>query len=192
MDTIFTKLLDQLNSSVFVLLGILAAAFWGVYRIARLIEQFTHHKLKIDKIDDLSADMIKLTVKVDLIYQNTNPNKLIAAQSPISITPVGVEISAKIDAGKILPKYVDQLTSMVEEACPKNAYDVQTASMMVAKNKMMSLLNAEEINIIKQVAYAKGLLAEDIMGIFGVMLRDIVLKKKNMAVVDVDKQQQPA
>lgn len=187
MDTIFAKLIDQLNSSVFVLLGILALAFWGVYRVARLIEQFTHHKTKIDKFDDLSAGVIELKVKVDLIYQNTNPNRLVAAQSPISITPVGKEISTKINAEQILEKYVGKLCDMVEQTCPKNAYDVQAASMTTVKNNMMNLLNAEEINAIKQVAYSKGLLAEDIMAIFGVLLRDIILKKKGFPVADVDK-----
>ncbi len=187
MEPIFTKLLDQLNSSVFVLLGILALCFWGVYRVARLIEQFTHHKTKIDKFDDLSAGVIELKVKVDLIYQNTNPNRLVAAQSPISITPVGKEISTKINAQQILDKYVSVLSDMVEATCPKNAYDVQAASMEVTKNKMIGLLNADEINAVKAVAYSKGLLADDIMGIFGVMLRDVILKKKGLPVADVDK-----
>ncbi len=187
MDLILTKLIDQLNSSVFVLLGMLAVSFWAVFRVARLIEQFSHHKIKIDQIDGLAAEMIKLTVKVDLIYQNTNPNRLVAAQSPISITPSGYEISTKINAPQILEKYVGQLCDMVEETGPKNAYDVQTASMSVAKTKMMALLNADEINAIKAAAYSKGLLVEDIMSIFGVLLRDVVLRKKNFPVADVDK-----
>ena len=86
-----------------------------------------------------------------------------------------------------MEKYVGQLCDMVEETGPKNAYDVQTASMSVAKTKMMALLNADEINAIKAAAYSKGLLVEDIMSIFGVLLRDVVLRKKNFPVADVDK-----
>jgi hypothetical protein len=187
MEAIFNKLIEQLNSSVFVLLVLLGVSYWAVVRVARLIEQFSHHKIKLDKIDVLSAGMIELKVKVDLIYQNTNPHKLVGAQSPISITPVGKEISTAINAGQILEKYVGKLSELVEETCPKNAYDVQTTSMSIVKEKMMPLLNADEINAIKEVAYSKGLLAEDIMSIFGVLLRDVVLKKKGFPVADVDK-----
>jgi hypothetical protein len=187
MDAVFAKLIEQLNSGVFILLVILGVILWAVYRVARLIEQFSHHKTKIDKFDDLHSGVIELKVKVDLIYQNTNPNRLVAAQSPVSITPVGYEISTKINAQQIMDKYVGVLSDMVEATCPKNAYDVQAASMEVTKNKMMALLDAGEINAIKAVAYSKGLLAEDIMGIFGVMLRDVILKKKGLPVADVDK-----
>ena len=187
MEEIFKKLIEQLNSSVFVLLGILAASYWAVVRVTRLIEQFSHHKEKIGKVDSLSDRLVELKVKVDLIYQNTNPNKTVAAASPISITPTGKEISANIKAEQILAKYLAQLSDLVEAVCPKNAYDVQTASMTVAKEKMMSLLNADEINAVKGMAYSKGLLAEDVMAIFGVLLRDEILKKKNMPVADVDK-----
>ena len=187
MDVIITKLIEQLNSSVFVLLGILAAAFWSVYRLAKLIEQFSHHKVKIDKVDSLSDRLIELKVKVDLIYQNTNPNRTVAAASPISLTTSGHEIAAKIKADEILAKYLVRLTALVDESKPQTAYDIQVVSMATAKEKMMPLLNADEINTVKAMAYAKGLLAEDVLSIFGVLLRDAILLKKGVTVSEVDK-----
>ena len=189
MSELFLKLIQQLNSSVFVLLGILAIGFWSVFRIGKLLEQFSHHKTKIEKVDTLSDRLIELKVKVDLIYQNTNPNRTVAAQSPISITSSGREIVAKINADQILRKYISRLCDFVDAASPKTAYDVQTAAMDVAKEKMMGLLNADEINAIKAEAYARGLLVEDIMAIFGVLLRDDILAKKGWSVSEVDKEQ---
>lgn len=188
MTDIFLKLIEQLNSSVFVLLGILVVIAWLLFRIGRLSEQFSHHKTKIEKVDVLSDKLIELKVKVDLIYQNTNPNKTVAAVSPISITDNGKQIANKINADHILRKYIDRLSALVEAASPKTAYDVQTASMATAKEKMMGLLNADEINAIKAEAYARGLLVEDIMAIFGVLLRDNILQKKGWSVAEVDKQ----
>lgn len=187
MEEIFKKLIDQLNSSVFVLLGILAASYWAVGHIARLIEKFSHHQTKIEKFDGLHDRMVELKIKVDLIYQNTNPNKTVAAASPISLTPIGKEIGVSISADKILEKYVGQLSDLVNASCPKNAYDVQVAAMAVVKEKMMQMLNADELNAIKAVAYSKGLLVEDVMSIFGVLLRDVALKQKGFPVSDVDK-----
>lgn len=102
MTDLLLKLLEQLNSSVFVLLGILAISYWAVIRISKLSEQFSQHKTKIGKIDDLSDKLIEVKVKVDLIYQNTNPNKTVSAASPISITASGKEIAAKIKAADII------------------------------------------------------------------------------------------
>src|SRR5437870_13681496 len=149
MFDLLTKLIQQLNSSVFVLLAILGISYWAVIRVAKLSEQFSEHKIKIKKIDDLSDSLIELKVKVDLIYQNTNPNKTVAAASPVSITPNGKAIAEKINANQILQKYIGQLSSLVEATSPKTAYDVQTASMAIAKGKMITLLNADEINVIK-------------------------------------------
>ena len=40
---------------------------------------------------------------------------------------------------------------------------------------------------IKNEAFTKGLLAEDILGIFGVLLRDHILQQRGIPVADVDK-----
>jgi len=191
METIINKLLDQLNSSVFVLLGILAISYWAVFRVSKLMALFSQHKTKIEKVDTLSDRIIELTVKVDLIYQNTNPNRTVAAASPISITTTGKEISTKLNAEQILAKYIGSLSDLVEATLPKTAYDIQTASMTIARGKMMDFLNADEINAVKAVAYSKGLIVEDVMAIFGVLLRDEILKKKGLPVADVDKKQSP-
>jgi hypothetical protein len=60
------------------------------------------------------------------------------------------------------------------------------ASMDVVKTAMMQMLNADEINTIKQEAYSRGILVDDIMSIFGVLLRDRILNKKGLPVSDVD------
>ena len=87
MFELFVKILEQLNSSVFVLIVILIITIWLVFKLGKLIEQFSQHKTKIEKIDFLSDKLVELTVKVDLIYQNTNPNKTVAASSPAIMQP---------------------------------------------------------------------------------------------------------
>lgn len=78
----------------------------------------------------------------------------------------------------------------MEARNPKNAYDVQTATMETVKEKMMGLLDADEINVLKAEAYARGLLVEDIISIFGVLLRDDILRTKGFSVSEVDKHTQ--
>ena len=59
--------------------------------------------------------------------------------------------------------------------------------MNVAKEKLLPLLNESELNAIKDEAFARGLLVEDVMSIFGVLLRNSVLHQKNIPIADVDK-----
>lgn len=186
MQAILAKLIDQLNSSVFILFAILCCAFWAIYKIGKFAEKFKHHGDKLVKIESLSEKVIELKTKVDLIYENTNPRRTVAAMSPISLTDIGKEIVAKIGANKILEKYISKLTKEVESENPKNAYDIQMASMKVAKEKMITFLNEEELNIIKQEAYSRGIIVQDVMSVFGVLLRNYILNQKGMPISDVD------
>ena len=53
--------------------------------------------------------------------------------------------------------------------------------------KSIKYLNEEELLKIKNQAYNYGILDEDVMSIFGILLRNYILKKKNMSIYDVDK-----
>jgi hypothetical protein len=189
MQALLLKLMEQLNSSVFVLLGILGVLFYLIYKAGCIRTIFSQHKEKIEKFDSLSERVSEVKIKVDLIYQNTNPNKLVAAASPIAITDKGREIAGKIDADRVFKKYSGQLAAIVEKKAPQNAYDIQVQSMDVCKSGLMGLLDANEINTIKEHAFAAGLLVEDIMSIFGVLLRDHILRENGIPVADVDKHQ---
>ena len=64
--------------------------------------------------------------------------------------------------------------------------------MKLAKGEMVKLLNDEELSLVKQEAYDRGLIVEDIMSVLGVLLRDHVLSKKGYPISDVDKHEPPA
>jgi hypothetical protein len=186
MEVIFEKLLDQLNSSVFILLAIVVAMGWVLYKVGTWAEKFVHQEQRIGGLEKLSHEVIKIGTKVDLIYAYTNPNATVRSHSPISLTDSGMQIAAKISAETILSKCLAQLKREVENTRPKNAYDIQVASMAVAREKMLSCLDDKEINIIKDEAYTRGLLVEDIFSIFGVLLRNAILKEKSIPVAEVD------
>lgn len=186
MQALLMQLLAQLNSSVFVLLAVLVCTFILLHRSGRWAEKFKHHESKLDKAESLSDKIIELKTKVDLIYENTNPRRTVAAFSPISLTEIGKQIADKIGANTLLQKYIIRLSAEVELENPKNAYDIQIASMKLAKERMVSFLNEEELNIVKQEAYSRGMIVQDIMSVFGVLLRNHILSQKNMPIADVD------
>jgi vesicle coat complex subunit len=186
MISILLEIVKQLNSSVFVLISILVCVFIVLYKSGRWTEKFKHHEEKIAKAESFSERIIELKTKVDLIYENTNPRRTVAAMSPISLTDIGNQIAEKIEANRLLQKYVGKLSAEVELENPKNAYDIQMSSMRIAKEKMLSFLDENELNIVKQEAYSRGVIVQDVMAVFGVLLRNYILNQKNIPIAAVD------
>lgn len=187
MTNLLIKLMEQLNSSVFVLLGILAVTAWAIFKMGAWREVFRQHDDKICKIEGLAEKVVVMGTKVDLIYQLVNPNRPVAAMSPISLTDIGKQIAANINAENLVGRNRDRLIAAVEMESPKNAYDIQMAAMKVAREKMLPMLNESELLAVKQEAYNRGLLVEDVLSVFGVLLRNIVLEKKGIPIADVDR-----
>lgn len=187
MVEIFLKLTEQLNSSVFFLLVIFIVLIYLVYKLGGWAKTFQHQEKRLDNVESLSERVIKIETKVDLIYQHVNPHSTVKSYSPLGLTSSGKEIAAKIDADTLLNKYLSVLSKEVDLANPKNAYDIQEKSVQVAKEKLLTLLSSDELTLIKQEAFSKGILVEDVMLIFSVMLRDKILQAKQIPLSDVDK-----
>ncbi len=186
MEEIFFKLIAELNGSVFVLVAILLAVFYLIYLFGQWKEKFKNQDDKISEVRTISDKVIRLETKVDLIYQNTNPKSLTANQSPIALTEKGREISNEINAEKIFEKHLPKLKAFVKDKKPKNAYDIQRISMEIATSKMADLLSQDELVSMKDHAFKQGLLIEDIMRIFGLLLRDVMLVDENIPIHEVD------
>lgn len=189
MGAILSQLLDQLNSSVFVLLAILGIMFWIVHRIGVWRERFGGYSQKLGALDDMREKMVELSTKVDLIYHNTNPRSLVASHSPLDLTDLGHKVSHAIGAREIFMSYRGQLIAAIDQRCPtgSNAYDIQVAALDIAKKDLPNLLSAGEINKIKEVAFAQGILLEDVWAIFGIFLRNVVLQERRIPVIEVDR-----
>lgn len=102
------------------------------------------------------------------------------------ITPKGKEISEKLNAEKIFSKYSSKLIAQMEENKPDNAYDIQQIAMSIAKKQMETYFNSEELLAVKDQAFKNGLLTEDVMAIFGILLRDKYLQLKGISLSDID------
>lgn len=187
MDHFIDLLFSQLNSSVVILLALLVICFFLVYKVGHWSEMFSNHKERIGNVEAIRDIVIALNAKVDLIYQNTNPNPLVKAQSPISLTEAGREIVKQISAETIFKKHSKKLIGLVEAKSPKNAYDIQQSSFTVAKRELIDLLNEEELGAVKKVAFERGLLVEDLMTVFGILLRNRILEDKNIPIAEVDR-----
>ena len=193
MEVILSKLVDQLNSSVVVLLAILIIVAVGLYRFGYYLgqwkERFSAHDRRLAKVDVIHETVIKLDTKVQLIYDNTNPRATFRTASPIALTDLGKEIASSIKAETLFQRYLPALVGKINAKCPaiSNAYDIQVAAMAISKKDLPDMATAEEVNLVKTEAFNRGMPAEDIWAIFGVYLRDHILKERDIAVAEVDK-----
>jgi hypothetical protein len=190
MQEVLMQIISQLNSSVFVLLAILLIAFLATFKIGGWKQTFIHHSDRLDKAEKICDNVIAIQTKVDLIYSLVNPNSPTRSASPISLTPIGIDIVRNIKADDIFVKHANKLINMVENKKPKNAYDIQQVSFEVAKKEFVNLLDEAELQCVKQEAFTRGILVEDVLGVFGVLLRNKILADKNIPIADVDKHDQ--
>ena len=186
MEAIFAKIIAELNSSVFVLLVVLGVVIWMTYKAGSLIEKFKLHEQKLDEARGIHNEMISIRTKVDLIYQNTNPNPLYRTQSPLALTPKGHAVSADLKAKEIISRVYDKLHKAIDEESPDTAYDIQVAALKVAKEGLPKLITGKELISIKEHAFQNGALLEDMLIIFGIMLRDRVLQERGIPLTEVD------
>lgn len=207
MDALLLKLAEELNSSVFVLLGLLffcfflcwqACAFlttWRIHRAETLQKQTEAEEVKrkvigldatVGKAVDFGDRIVRIETKLDLIYNVVNPNAMTRSQSPIALTDKGRETAQGLNAAELLAAHYPRLQQTVTEAAPQNAYDIQQAAFKAAREQLPGLLSSADINKLKDTAFANGVLFEDILSIFGVLLRDRLLDERNIPTTDID------
>lgn len=190
MSEVFVKLIDQLNSSVLVLLVLLICLFVFVCKVSIWFGEWKaenkHHENRLSKIEDIHDTVVALKERVQMIYENTNPRAMTRSNSPVAITDKGLEVAEKVKARDIFDKYKHELIAEVEKANPNNAYDIQAVSFGVVKEYLVKRLSDGELKTLKDEAFYQGVILEDIMTIFGVYLRDAVLAIKGIPLSDVD------
>lgn len=184
---LISQLVAQLNSAVFVLLIILAFSFILAVKIGGWLTSFKIDKERLSKFEARTEKFIEIATKVDLIYQYVNPNMPAKRSSPISLTDIGKEISTKIHADEIFARVKHEAKEyLVRSNREKNAYDIQIACIEWAKKDLLTKLVSDEIGLMKQIAFEKGILLEDVLVIFGVMMRDSIFKDMNIPLTKVD------
>lgn len=189
MLEIFLKLIEQLNSAVFVLIAILALAFWAIYKIAKMITLFNGFKeerteIKTD-LTDIKNNVAKTTATVDLLYQSHLST--VKSHSPLSLTEKGKEISDALKLEEKVANHWSEIKNKIEEKNPSNPYDIQTASLGMARDCFEAIFTNEERNEIKQHAFKIGLNILEFFPIIGIIARDKLLSERGINLSEVDK-----
>lgn len=204
MLELLLKLMEQLNSSIFVLLLILVGAFWACYRLGGVITNFKIFKddskgikdnietikeslsLKIDGVrENLSDKLSGIKATTDLLYEAHL--KTVEKHSPVSLTELGKRLAKEIFAEEKINTYWREIKEKMEKNPLTNPYDVQKIAMEIADECFEKIFSIDEQEKIKTSAYKEGLNMLQIYPIIGIFIRDRYLKEKDMEVAEIDK-----
>jgi hypothetical protein len=188
MPSIILKLIEQLNGAVFVLVAILAIAFWSMYKLGGIIKTFNFFEKKnenFDKaIDEMKTNIFSIKATTDLLYQSHLST--IQSHSPISLTPKGITISSELKMEEKVINHWDEIKNEIDKKSPSNPYDIQTISMELAKNCFEHVFNEKEKMEVKSYAYKTGANLLELLPIIGIIVRDKYLKEKGISTEDID------
>ena len=116
MTALFGQIMEQLNSSVVVLLAILILSACAAVKLGRLLEKFAQHERRLERADDTHDLLVKLAAKVEYIYEFTNPRSVARSQSPLALTPLGQEIAPDTNADAMYEAHKGVLLGNIEMA----------------------------------------------------------------------------
>jgi len=207
MDAIIQKLIDQLNTSVFVLLIVLIAIYFLIWKTSEFMATWKHKQAdhekqleraseagdrvialetNINKAVEFGERIVRIETKLDLIFQKLSPNPFAQSHSPISLTDDGNEMAKKMNVEATIDRLYPNLIDLVNKKSPQTAYDIQESAFAVTRDKLFTWLSDAEINLLKNEAFDKGMPIDSFSIVYGVVLRDRILKDRNIPVSDVD------
>ncbi|MFW9882589.1 MAG: hypothetical protein ACFFG0_56730 [Candidatus Thorarchaeota archaeon] len=179
MKDIILILIEQLNSSVIILLIILITIGWLLYKGGSLVTKFGvfDNEIKDIKKDvrDIKDNVSGIDATVKLLYQAYLGT--VKTKSPLHISPKGDKIVKDLSLSNKVDKYWDQIYKLLSVNSLNNPYDVQIASLEISQNKIKDILTENEINEIKIYAFNNGLNLLEIYPVIGVLIRDKALKE---------------
>lgn len=158
--------------------------------LAGAVITFFVYKDRVDSmsksVDKLSEEMRQIRDKViscETSLKERAQEQFWQRQSPVSLTPSGEKLLKDSGGHDFVAFNLQELSSKVDDAKPKTAYDVQEQSQKV----LQVLRDDDRFNTIKDYAFKEGMALEVIIQVMALYLRDRILAAKGLDVKDIDK-----
>jgi hypothetical protein len=167
--------LGLVDLAVSALAGCIPAVSSLVY-IAYKFGIYTNKISNIEKTTECIPNMRERLARVE--EGKANISDYIQSKSPLSLTDKGKLVLYESDGHNFIEKNKQALLDEIKSKIPKTAYDVQTYSEEVIKEKS----NQESFNSIKNYAFKEGIELGIIIKIMGIYLRDFALSDNGFAI----------
>lgn len=169
----------------------------GVNNLKKNFEEFKSEigEFKKDmgnKFDNISQKIEKVGEKIETVGNRISHlegksegpfTRLAQANSPVTLTEVGLKILDESKAKEILEQNKKKVLDLIlANPKPMNAYDAQEKTIMVIRN----LENDQIFLPFKDYAFKKGMDVHSVLYVAAIYFRDIVLKELNFKIEDCD------
>ncbi len=133
------------------------------------------------RVDGLSHSIENLTKRVNSLFRlivfGEMSDELFASSSPINLTEAGKKIADELNFDELIESLVPTILERTEKRAP---YEIEVACLTYALEELEPLLlstDPEKSDRISMVAYNHGLAREAVLRVFGISLRDRVIKE---------------
>lgn len=204
MKEVLLAFIDQLNSSVAILLLALIAIGILIWKVSAWTANLSAHSEKMssfdgvkdrvialeattDKAVSFGERIVRIEAKIDQLFVQLIPNPFAKANSPISLTPQGATASEAIEAGKTVDRLYPEFKAMIDKDAPTTSYDIQQSAFKYIASDLFDLMEDAETIKLKEFAFKSGVPIEATLTIYQILLRDKYLSEKGIPVSDIDK-----
>lgn len=185
MLDLFQSLLHSPGGSFAFIASLMAIAFLAVWKVSHFSTKFSSVTKLEEAIDSIKTDMNYVKAFIQLYKEPNNP--LAQRQSPGSLTQIGKDVSSELKLEKMVMNHWDAFCSAVTSCLKKNCnpYDVQVESFKVG-DSYQKFISQEELSTIKTHAFSAGYNLDIYNLLFGIIIRDKILKNKGFRESDID------
>jgi hypothetical protein len=185
LDLVSDILKSPAGSFAFIF-AFLMLAFFLVYKFSHFNTKFGSVEKLENNVDKIKDDISSIKGFMEVFRTHNNP--FAKANSPISLTPVGIEVSKDLEIEKLVISHWEDIIKMFSDKLIKNSnpYDIQVCSIKIG-GELLKSLSENELNTIKTYAYSKGHSLSYYDVLFGVVIRDHYFKIKGIDLSEIDK-----
>ena len=151
---------------------VIGSLFTLIYKTGGLVKLIEEMKPHVDKIPGME-------VKVEDMWRN----RTTVSNSPSRLNDYGEKILIESNIAKILSPFYDEITKMVENANPSNAYKIQEILIEVLEG----FQNKEEIQEgLEIAAFLSGTDVKTILFVAAIHMRDDLITKLGYEINEID------
>ena len=142
---------------------------------------------KFNKIAEQLKPLSKIDERVNILYKAKLNINLTQAQSPVQLTEQGEEIAKDLESYALIEKYKNEFKQKMNNIADLNPYRIQQECKRVIENYFKDIVEDSLIKSIENRAFNEGILFDDLLSIYIIILRNKILAEKGIEVKTIAK-----
>ncbi len=135
----------------------------------------------------MKDEMTAMKDRIDKIYEKLFDIELVKSKSPTQLATKGEKFAKELKAYELIKKHKSQFMKKIENIEKLNPYTIQQESKRVIYNYLRKMISDDDLLIIENKVFQEGILFDDILPVYSIILRDEILKDRGLGIKHIDK-----